>query len=107
MPFAARLLQAFLVALGVDLGGALLAGAGAALTGDFPLRRMTDWAEELKLWGVIAALGGSFEPLRNIEAGLFAGQVRLLVKEVAILCTALAGAHAAYLLLTSLAGVRR
>lgn len=104
MPFSARLLEAFLVALGVDLGGALLVAAGAALTGEFPLRRMTEWATELKLWGVLAALGGSFEPLRQIEAGLFAIELRLLVKEVLVVIVALAGAHVAHLILTSLAG---
>lgn len=98
------LLQAFAVALGVDLGGALLAAAMAALAGEYPLRTLVRWADELKLWGAVAALGGSFEPLKNIELGLFTGQLRLLARQVVYIAAALAGAHAGYLMLRSLAG---
>lgn len=88
----------------MDLGGALLAAAGAALTGGHPVRTLLRWGDELRFWGVLAALGGSFEPLRHIEAGLFGLQLKLLVKEVLVVLAALVGAYTAWLLLLQLVG---
>ncbi|MFO7172381.1 MAG: YtrH family sporulation protein [Bacillota bacterium] len=105
--FAWTLVQAFAVALGVDLGGALLAAAAAALTGGYPLRTLGAWAEELRLWGAIAALGGSFDPLRGIEQGIFYLDLRVLAKQVLWVVAALSGAHTGYLLLRALAGEPR
>lgn len=105
--FGEGLVHAFFVALGVNLGGSLLGALAAILTGGHPIRAMATLAEEFKLWGVVAALGGSFLPLRNIEAGLFGGHTRLLVKQTLIIGAALLGAHTGYLMLRTLAGEQR
>ena len=104
---AFRLLDAFLVAVGVTLGGTLSGAAASVLTGGHPLDRLRFLAGELRLWGILVALTGSFEPLRNLEQGLFAGQVRLLGRQIVLLIAAMAGAHLAYLLLVHLAGRER
>jgi hypothetical protein len=100
------LIHSFLVSLGVTLGGSLLGAVAAVITGGHPLRAMRMLSEEFKLWGVVAALGGTFLPLRNIEAGLFGGHVRLLARQTLIIGAALLGAHAGYLVLRHMAGER-
>lgn len=104
LTLASRVLGAFLVAMGVTLGGSLSGAAASVLTGGHPLDRLRYLAGDLRLWGILVALSGSFEPLRNLEQGLFAGQVRVLGRQVLLLVAAMTGAHAAYLLLMHLAG---
>ena len=107
LDLAFRMLDAFLVAMGVTLGGALSGAAASVLTGGHPLDRLRFLAAEVRLWGILVALTGSFEPLRNIEQGLFAGQVRVLGRQIVLIVAAMAGAHFAYLLLMHLAGRER
>jgi len=107
LSLASRILGAFLIALGVTLGGSLSGAAASVLTGGHPMDRLQYLAGEMRLWGILVALSGSFEPLRNLEQGLFAGQVRVLGRQVLLLFAALTGAHVAFLLLLHLAGRRR
>ncbi len=99
-----RLLSNFLVALGVTLGGALSGAAASLLVGGHPMDRLRFLADEMRLWGILVAVSGSFEPLRGIEQGLFAGQGRVLVRHVFYLLVAMVGANLGYFLLQHLAG---
>lgn len=101
------LIHAFFVALGVNVGGSLLGAVAAVITGGHPIRTMGLLSEEFKLWGVVAALGGSFLPLKNIEAGLFGGHTRLLIKQILVIVSALLGAHVGHVMLRALAGEPR
>jgi len=101
---ASRLLGVLLVAMGVTMGGSLSGAAASLLTGGHPLDRLRFLAGELRLWGILVALSGSFEPLRNIEQGLFAGQIRGMARQGLLLLAAMVGAHLAYLLLMHVAG---
>lgn len=103
LSLASRVLGAFLTAMGVTMGGSLSGAAASVLTGGHPLDRLQYLAGELRLWGILVALSGSFEPLRNLEQGLFAGQVRVLGRQVLLLVAAMTGAQLAYLLLIHLA----
>lgn len=101
-----KLLSSFLVALGVTLAGSLSGAAASAFTGGHPIDRLRYLADEMRLWGILVAVSGSFEPLRGIEQGLFAGQVRLLIRQVLSLLIAMLGANLGYYLLQHLAGRR-
>ncbi|HWI66474.1 MAG TPA: YtrH family sporulation protein, partial [Symbiobacteriaceae bacterium] len=72
-----------------------------------PMDRLRFLADELRLWGILVALSGSFEPLRNLEQGLFAGQIRVLARQLLLLVAAMTGAQLSYLLLMHLAGRER
>lgn len=100
----ARLLSSFLIAMGVTLGGSLSGAAASLLLGGHPMDRLRYLSEDMRLWGTLVALSGSFEPLKGLEQGLFAGQVRVLARQVVLLLVAMAGAHLAYLLLRTAAG---
>lgn len=100
-------LGAFLIAMGVTLGGSLSGAAASVLTGGHPMDRLRFLADELRLWGILIALSGSFEPLRSLELGLFAGQIRVLARQGVLLLAAMTGAHIAYILLLQVAGRQR
>lgn len=102
--FAVQLLRAFCIALGVSLGGSLVGSLAALLTGGYVLRELAGLADELKLWALITALGGTFGPLRNIELGLVGGEVHRLIQQMLLIACAFLGAHLGYLLLRALAG---
>ena len=104
--FAAKLLSNFLIALGVTLGGSLSGAAASLLVGGHPLDRLRYLSEDLRLWGILVALSGSFEPLRTLEQGLFFGQGRVLFRQVVALVVAMAGANAGYFLIQAVAGRR-
>ena len=99
-----KLLGNFLVAMGVTLGGTLTGAAASVLIGGHPLDRIRFLSEEMRLWGILAAISGSFEPLRGLEAGLFGLDVRVAGRQVLFLLAAMVGAHVGYLLLQHLAG---
>jgi hypothetical protein len=99
-----RLLSSFLVALGVTLGGSLSGAAASLLVGGHPMDRLRFLADEMRLWGILVAMSGSFEPLRGIEQGIFAGQGRALLRQVVLLLVAMLGANLGYYLLQHLAG---
>lgn len=98
-----KLLSNFLVALGVTLGGSLSGAAASLLVGGHPMDRLRFLADEMRLWGILVAISGSFEPLRGLEMGLFAGQGRVLLRQVSYVLTAMVGANVAYYLLQHLA----
>ncbi len=98
------LLYAFSIALGVVVGGAAAGGLVALVTGEFPLRTMAILAERLKLWGIVAALGGSFAMLKTIESGVLEGQPAAAGKQLLFVLTAYFGAHLGQVLMTLVAG---
>ncbi|HEY8347575.1 MAG TPA: YtrH family sporulation protein [Symbiobacteriaceae bacterium] len=99
-----RLLSSFLVAMGVTLGGSLSGALASLLVGGHPMDRLRFLSEEMRLWGTLVAISGSFAPLKGLEQGLFAGQGRVLARQVLLLVVAMAGAQVAYLMLRHAAG---
>lgn len=99
-----KLLSNFLIALGVTLGGSLSGAAASLLVGGHPMDRLRFLADEMRLWGILVAVSGSFEPLRGIEQGLFAGQGRVMARQVIAVLVAMVGANLGYYLLQHLAG---
>jgi hypothetical protein len=101
--FLQTLVLTFFVALGVNLGGSFLGALGAVLTRRPPLHTMLDLAGELKIWALVAALGGTFGVIKIFEAGVFDKQFFDLVKQLLLICSAFLGAHLGYLIIMSLA----
>lgn len=89
----------FLIALGVVVGGASLGALSALITLRPPLHVMADLAERLKIWGLVAALGGTFPAIRTLETGLFDGQLGVVARQVTIILSAFLGAHLGYILI--------
>lgn len=85
----------FFIAFGVVMGGAMLAGVGAVFMLLPPATVMLDTALRLKIWAIVAAIGGSIDPVRVIESNISAGQLSPAVQQIAFIVFAFLGAHVA------------
>ncbi len=104
---AGKLLGNFLTALGVTIGGSLSGAAASLLLGGHPMDRLRFLSDEMRLWGILVAVSGSFEPLRGMSEGLFGGgDWRVMGRQVLYILAAMFGAHVGYLLLQKVAGTR-
>ncbi|GAK02927.1 hypothetical protein JCM19037_1197 [Geomicrobium sp. JCM 19037] len=97
--FAATLVIDFFVAFGVVLGGALIGGIGAFIIGKPPLTAIHDLAGSLKIWALVAAIGGTFDAITSLERGLFAGTHIDIYKTIFMVLSALSGANAGALII--------
>src|SRR5690606_37881979 len=99
MRITPELIGTALVAFGIVVGGSLCAGLAALASQRFPVRSMLDMADQLKLWGTFAALGGTFTALKDIETGLFAGELGSVARHVFHVLIAFGGAHLGLILI--------
>ncbi|SDI77905.1 YtrH family sporulation protein [Natribacillus halophilus] len=96
--FLATLVMDFFVAFGVVLGGALIGGIGAFMIGKPPLATIHDLAGSLKIWALVAAIGGTFDAITSLERGIFYGTHIDIFKTVCMILAALSGANTGSLL---------
>ncbi len=83
----------FFIAFGVVLGGALLAGMGSMFLMTPPKVRMLQVAESLKIWALVAAVGGTIDPIRVIESHMSAGYLSPAMQQIGYIMFAFLGAH--------------
>ncbi|WP_027338918.1 YtrH family sporulation protein [Halonatronum saccharophilum] len=99
-----RLVLVFFVSLGVVLGGSILGSLGATLTRQSPIKVMLDVSQDIKLWAVVTAIGGTFSSLKIIEGGVFEGRILVVIKQLLLLMIAFLGAQLGIWILTVLTG---
>ncbi|MEF2243422.1 MULTISPECIES: YtrH family sporulation protein [unclassified Paenibacillus] len=85
----------FFIAFGIVLGGSLLASIGAAFMFMPPAAVMLDTATRLKIWAIVAAIGGSVDPIRVIESNITGGHLSPAAQQVCFIIFAFLGAHLA------------
>ncbi len=91
--FMATIVLDFFVAFGVIIGGALLGGLGAFVAGQQPMQTMMVLADKLKIWAVVAAIGGTVDTLSLIERNFFDGMHSEIIKQVLYIFSAFFGAY--------------
>ncbi|WP_010651141.1 YtrH family sporulation protein [Oceanobacillus massiliensis] len=89
--FFAAFIHCFFIALGVIIGGSFIGSIGDFATGDAPLTSMGRLADRLRIWGIVAAIGGTFDAIANFEKGLFDGSMIDLVKQALLILSAMGG----------------
>lgn len=89
----------FFVAFGVMIGGAIIGGIGAFLVSKPPLTEIAVIARNLKIWAVVAAIGGTFDTITNLEKGFLFGSPDEIVKQIIIIISAMTGANTAMILI--------
>ncbi|HET7658293.1 MAG TPA: YtrH family sporulation protein [Bacillales bacterium] len=89
----------FFVAFGVIVGGAIIGGIGAFLVSKPPLTAMWTLAGNLKIWAVVAAIGGTFDTITNLEKGFLYGSPDEIVKQIIVIVSAMTGAHSGTILI--------
>jgi hypothetical protein len=83
----------FFIAFGVVLGGALFAGVGSVFLWTPPRVEMLRVAANLKIWALVAAVGGTIDPMRVIETNVLEGHLSLAVQQIGYILFAFLGAH--------------
>lgn len=91
--FLITLIIAFFVAIGVVVGGSIIGGIGAFLTNEPPMKTIATLADNLKIWALVAAIGGTFTMIENIERGFFYGTPMEIAKQIILILTAMSGAY--------------
>jgi len=66
-PFFPLFLQSYFIALGVLLGGAIVGGMAAFLTGKPPLTEIYRLSNMIKIWAIVTAIGGTFDTVYTFE----------------------------------------
>lgn len=91
--FLQSVIMDFFVAFGVIVGGAIIGGIGAFFVSKPPLSTMMTLAGNLKIWAVVAAIGGTFDTITNLENGFLMGSPSEVVKQIFVLLSAMTGAY--------------
>ena len=98
--FFPSFIESYLIALGVILGGALIGGIAAFLTGQPPLTAVTRLSSSLRIWAIVAAIGGTFGAVYSFERGLFNAETKDVFKQILLILSALGGAQTGALLIS-------
>lgn len=102
--FAHKLVLVFFTACGVILGASILGAVGATLVREPPVTVMLRIAQEIKIWAIVAAIGGTFSTFEVFESGLFRGEITAVVRQLCYVLSSLAGAQFGYYLILNLTG---
>lgn len=98
------MIQCFFIAFGVIVGGTIIGSIGSFLTGEAALTAMFRIAKGLRIWAIVAAIGGTFDAISNFEKGIFDGSTFDVFKQVMIIIAAMGGVKTALLLFEWLLG---
>lgn len=98
--FFASFIHCFFIAFGVVIGGTILGSVGSFFTGDAPLTAMNRIAQSLKIWAIVAAIGGTFDAIENFQKGFLDGSTMDLFKQVFIIIAAMLGVKSASLIIS-------
>jgi hypothetical protein len=97
--FFPTFIESYFIALGVILGGSLIGGIAAFLTGQPPLTAVYRLSTALRIWAIVAAIGGTFDAVYTFERGLFNAETRDIFKQLLIILSALGGAQTGALII--------
>lgn len=98
--FFVSFIHCYFIAFGVVIGGSLLGSIGSFATGDAPLSSISRIAKSLRIWAIVAAIGGTFDAISNFEKGVLDGSTIDLFKQILLILSAMGGVKTAILLLT-------
>ncbi|MGI6034694.1 MAG: YtrH family sporulation protein [Limnochordia bacterium] len=68
-----------------------------------PLATMLLLARNMKMWGILVAIGGTMPTLKIIESGLFNGE---LIRQMVVILASFAGTNVVYWLVVTIAGAK-
>jgi len=102
--FYQKIILIFFTAFGVILGASFIGSLAGVVTNYPPFEIMLKLAQEMKIWAIVSAIGGTFTTIEILSLGIFEGEIRTLIKQMFFLISAFAGAHLGYLVIIYLVG---
>ncbi|MGL4522453.1 MAG: YtrH family sporulation protein [Bacilli bacterium] len=103
LPFIPQLIVYYFIALGVLLGGSFIGAFGAFIIGEPPLAFLTRLASSLRIWALVAAIGGTFDTFYSFERSVFQGELDDIIKQFIFILSAMAGAQTGMIIISWLA----
>ncbi|MDY0408657.1 YtrH family sporulation protein [Virgibacillus soli] len=88
--FFVSFIHCFFIAFGVIIGGSLIGSIGAFATGHPPLNEVSQIAKKLRIWAIVAAIGGTFDAISNFENAL-EGSAFDAFKQILLILSAMGG----------------
>ncbi|WP_343299438.1 YtrH family sporulation protein [Cytobacillus firmus] len=98
-PFFSTLIESYFIAFGVLIGGSIIGGMAAFLTGKPPLNQIFQISNMIRIWAIIAAIGGTFDTVYSFERGVMDGQTKDIFKQLMLILSALGGAQTGAMLI--------
>lgn len=92
-------IHCYFIAFGVIIGGSIIGSIAAFAIGDAPVSSITRIANNLRIWAIVAAIGGTFDAIENFQRGLLDGSTLDLFKQVLLILSAMGGVKSATTLL--------
>lgn len=93
--FYTKAIFCFFIGFGIVIGGTLLAGMGSVFLMTPPKVKMIQVASHLKIWALVAAVGGTIDPIRVIEANFSEGHLSPVAMQIGYILFAFLGTHMA------------
>jgi hypothetical protein len=91
--FFPEFFKCFFIALGVLLGGSLIGGFASFITGKPPMTEIYNISNNVRIWAIIAAIGGTFDTLYSFEKGFLQGETKELIRQFLLILSAMGGAQ--------------
>jgi len=105
--FLVNLILDFCVSLGMVVGGSILGGMGAFIMHKPPMLMMIRLSDQLKIWAMVSALGGTMDTLRVISTGFIYLQLDPIARQFCYLIAAFVGCQVGALMIQWLSGSHR
>lgn len=61
-------------------------------------------AKPIKLWAIVAAIGGTFTTIQVIDSTVWSGEIRLLLHQLTMIVSGFLGASVGYWIVLTIAG---
>ncbi|WP_084781757.1 YtrH family sporulation protein [Bacillus niameyensis] len=90
----------FFIAFGVVIGGSLIGGLASFITGEPLLTEIHKISGSIRIWAIVAAIGGTFDTVYSFEKGFLDGGTKDLFKQFLLILSAMGGAKAASLIIS-------
>lgn len=97
--FFTTFIHCYFIAFGVLIGGAIIGSIGEFVTGNAPLTSIGRIAKSLRIWAIVAAIGGTFDAISNFEKGVLDGSTLDLFKQALFILSAMGGVKTAIIIL--------
>jgi hypothetical protein len=92
--FVSTIVLYFFVAFGIILGGCIIGAIGMTLTGKPPFLSMHQLSRSLKIWAIVAAIGGTFDTINHFERNFIGGGSFVeIINQIIYIIAALLGAN--------------
>ncbi|MDD2496519.1 MAG: YtrH family sporulation protein [Desulfitobacteriaceae bacterium] len=102
--FSQKIILIFFTSLGTVIGASILGSLAAVFADVPPFRTMVRIANDIKIWAIVAAIGGTFSTIEILGSGIFDWEIRAAVKQLLFIVFSYMGASVGQWLILSLAG---